>query len=101
MLCIAVLSEGVVQGPFLQVRLIRQSEVVSLGLMQPGVVVTGGVTSFRLGPGVGGQLPPPVHSVRSRPEVSGMSAFGHYLLACRWRVGVCQSGTIGQGPLHV
>src|SRR5215472_11092094 len=41
---------GVVQGSVLQVRLIRQSEVVALGLMQPGVVVTGGVTSFRLGP---------------------------------------------------
>jgi hypothetical protein len=34
-------------------------------------------------------------------KLSGMSAFGHYLLACRWRVGVCRPGTIGQGPLHV
>jgi hypothetical protein len=37
----------------------------------------------------------------TRLAVRGMSAFGHYLLACRSRVGVCQSGTIGQGPLHV
>src|SRR5580704_4573700 len=42
----------------------------------------------------------PVHRMKPRFEVRGMSAFGHYLLACRWRAGACQSGTIGQGPLH-
>jgi hypothetical protein len=41
------------------------------------------------------------HTVTLLLEVSGMSAFGHYLLACRWRAGACPSGTIGQGPLHV
>ena len=38
-------------GSVLQVRLIRQSKVVALDLTQPGVLVTGGVTTFRLGPG--------------------------------------------------
>ena len=44
---------------------------------------------------------PPVHRVRPRLDVRGMPASGHYLLACRWWAGACQSGTIGQGPLHV
>jgi hypothetical protein len=36
-----------------QVRVIRESEAVALGLLEPGVVVTSGVTSFRVsGPGV-------------------------------------------------
>ena len=71
------------QDPVLQVRLMRQSEGVALGLMQPG----SWSLAESLASGSARELEPncrpPVHSVRSRPEVSGMPAFGRYLLACR------------------